>query len=532
MSSYDKTISQSKTICGKVILVGAGPGDPGLLTVKGLGAIREADCIIYDRLAAPELLNEAKPDCEKIYVGKENHHHTMPQEEINRLLAEKAHQYETVVRLKGGDVYVFGRGGEEGIYLKEHEIPFSVIPGISSALAGPAYAGIPITHRGLATGFRVVTAHNQKDETAEIDFASMINPGETLVFLMGLSKVGEIADGLLKAGREKTTPAAVISHATTGAQKSCVGTLDTIAEQTRNEGLTSPALIVVGDVVSLRERQILNFYEQQPLFGKRYLVPAIAPLIPADHTADPVFRAGDGCANGINFRRSLGEMLRASGARVDEVRVGQIKTISRMFSKEELKNVNWMIFSSRNGVTGFFENLRTAGLDARSLANINIAVIGTQTANVLLQYGIQADFISKKQHGEAFAEELAEKIAQSDTVWYLSAAENSGTIEKGLKGNCNLAVVPVYENREVSVTCDLGDYDGIFITSASSALRLLKGYEANKPLPVIYSIGPNSTSRLKELGVSRIKEARESSYEALLELLQEENLHLEDKDAK
>lgn len=502
-------------MCGKVTLVGAGPGDPGLLTVKGLAAIREADCIIYDRLAAPELLNEAMPDCEKIYVGKENHHHTMPQEEINRLLVEKAHQHTKVVRLKGGDVYVFGRGGEEGIYLKEHGIPFSVVPGVSSALAGPAYAGIPITHRGLAIGFRVITAHNQKDETTDIDFTSMTNPKETLVFLMGLSKVGEIADGLLKAGREKSTTAAVISHATTAEQKSCVGTLETIAAQTKNAMLTSPALIVVGDVVSLRQQQMLNFFEQQPLFGKRYLV----PVINASKSADGSGGFFHGANKRMNCRRSLGELLRASGAQVDEVTVGQIQTIPCMFSKEELQKVDWLVFSSRNGVTGFFENLMTARLDIRSLANSKIAAIGMQTANILSEHGIRADFVSKKQHGEALAEELLERISKEDTVWYLSAAVSSGTIEKGLIENCNLVTVPVYENREVPVVCEWGEYDGIFITSASSASRLFKAYKTDKPLPVVYSIGPKSTERLRELGVTEIIEAKEPSYEAMIQLL-------------
>lgn len=487
-------------MCGKVTLVGAGPGDPGLLTIKGLAAVREADCIIYDRLAAPELLNEAKPDCEKIYVGKEDHHHTMPQEKINSLLVEKAHQHTKVVRLKGGDVYVFGRGGEEGIYLKEHGISFSVIPGVSSALAGPACAGIPITHRGLANSFRVITAHDQKGETAEIDFASMTNQKETLVFLMGLSKVEEIAEGLLEAGRKKDTPAAVISHATTPKQKSCMGTLETIAEQTKNAGLTSPALIVVGDVVSLGKQQILNFFEQQPLFGKRYLVPVIGK-------------------SGKNDRKSLGEMLREKGAQVDEVMVGQIREVSCAFSREELQGVNWLIFSSRNGVTGFFENLMKAGLDARNLANCKIAAIGVKTADMLSEYGIRADLISKKQNGEDFAKEMLRMVSAEDMVWYLSAAENSGTIEKSLNENCSLVTVPVYENRKVPVACEWRDYDGIFITSASSASRLFQTCKTNQPMPVVYSIGPDSTKRLREIGVTEIIEAKEPSYEAMIRLL-------------
>lgn len=512
MSSYDKAGKNRNDggTCGKVTLVGAGPGDAGLITVKGLRAVREADCIIYDRLCAPELLREAKPDCEKIYVGKENHYHTMPQAEINRLMAEKARQYVRVVRLKGGDAYVFGRGGEEGIYLRERGIAFSVIPGVSSAIAGPAYAGIPITHRGLASGFRVVTAHNQKDQMPDIDFSSMRDSRETLVFLMGLGRVEEIAEGLLKAGRERSTPAAVISHATTAKQRSVIGTLETIAEKTRREGLTAPALIVVGDVVSLGEQQALNFFEMQPLSGKRYLVPVIEPL----HDS----------GKGEDSRRSLAQMLREAGAWADEVTVGQIQRISCAFSREALLKVDWMIFTSGNGVTGFFENLRAAGIDIRSLANIRIAVIGKQTANVLLKYGIQANFISEKQQGEGFAKELSEMLPGQARVWYLSAVKNSGAIERGLKENCRLITIPVYENRKVPVCCEWGHYDGIFITSASSASRLFQAYPADQPRPAVYSIGPRSTGRLQELGITEVTEAGEPSCEALVScVLHKEN---------
>ena len=182
-----------KQLSGTVILVGAGPGDAGLITVKGLLAVQKADCIVYDRLAPPTLLLEAKDGCELIYVGKENHHHTMKQEDINRLLVQKSMEYETVVRLKGGDVYVFGRGAEEALFLKKHGVSVQVIPGISSCIAGPASAGIPITHRGKASGFHVVTAHDRRDKLADIDFNAMAAGKETCVFLMGLSKIGEIA---------------------------------------------------------------------------------------------------------------------------------------------------------------------------------------------------------------------------------------------------------------------------------------------------------------------------------------------------
>ena len=213
------------TTMGKVALVGAGPGDEGLLTVRGLELIKKADCLIYDRLLNVRCLALTKENCEKIYVGKENHNHTMKQDDINELLYKKSKEYELVVRLKGGDPYVFGRGGEEALFLNTKGVEVEVVPGISSSVAAAALAGIPLTHRGLSKGFMVITAHNQKDAISEIDFSLLTDEDITLVFLMGLSHVGDIAKGLIDAGRRADTPAAVISCGTTTNQKKCVGTL-------------------------------------------------------------------------------------------------------------------------------------------------------------------------------------------------------------------------------------------------------------------------------------------------------------------
>ena len=230
---------------GTVYLVGAGPGDPGLMTQKGLDCLRRADCVVYDHLANDSLLLETKPDCEKIYVGKQAGNHTMPQEEINRLLAQKAQSCETVVRLKGGDVYVFGRGGEEGAWLRREGVPFVVVPGVTSAIAGLAYAGIPITHRGVARGFRVMTAHDKGGGLTNLDFDSMAHTDDTLVFLMGLSLLGEITSRLLAAGKPSGTPAAVISEATLPTQRVVTAPLSELEARVRENPLPSPALIAV-----------------------------------------------------------------------------------------------------------------------------------------------------------------------------------------------------------------------------------------------------------------------------------------------
>lgn len=485
-----------RKMSGKVILLGAGPGDPGLITVKGLKAIREAGCIVYDRLASPELLAEAKPQCEKIYVGKANHHHTMKQEEINELLVRKSMEYDKTVRLKGGDVYVFGRGGEEGLYLRQQGVKFEVIPGVSSCIAGPAYAGIPITHRGKALGFHVVTAHDRRDELADIDFKAMAGGKETCVFLMGLSKVGEIAEKLMAAGMPEHTKAAVISQAATPGQKTCVSDLLHIAEEVKKAELVSPALILVGEVVSLREE--LNFYENRPLFGKRYLIPRIG---------------------GKPTR--LGNLLKEQGAFVDEVQVGEIVSGGEQFTAEELGRADWLIFTSKNGVHSFFRQFREQGMDLRSLASAKIAAIGGKTAEMLKELGLYADLIPDDFHSDALAEAMKQQLTGSETVWYLKAKNADSHLKEALEKHCRFREIAVYENCEEEPNLDalapLQEYDGILFTCASSAKRLSKAVGNLWDACRIYSIGPKTTSCLKKCGAESVLEAKHFTYDGLAE---------------
>jgi len=244
---------------GKVYLTGAGPGDIELLTVKALRVVREADVIIYDRLANPDILAEAKDGCAFIYVGKEDSHHTLPQEEINEVIYQSALQYENVVRLKGGDPFVFGRGGEEGIYLRERKIAFEFIPGITSAIAVPEYAGIPVTHRGVTVSFRVVTGHESKGKDhSQIPWENY-KSDDTIIFLMGLHRLNVICKKLIEIGKPKSYPVAVISRGTTPDEKTVVGTLETIYQLAKD--LPTPALIVVGEVVTLRDQ--LSWFEKE-----------------------------------------------------------------------------------------------------------------------------------------------------------------------------------------------------------------------------------------------------------------------------
>lgn len=486
-------------MAGTVYLVGGGPGDPGLITVKGLQALREADCVIYDRLSSHQLLEEAKPGCEMVYVGKADHRHTIKQEYINQILVEKSMRYEKIVRLKGGDAYVFGRGGEEGLYLAEKGVPFEVIPGVSSAIAGLAYAGIPITHRGKALGFHVVTAHNKRDELAELDFEAMARGKETCVFLMGLSKVEEISARLMEAGMPPETEAAVVSRATMPEQRTCTADLAHIAEEVRSAGLVSPALIVVGEVVSLRNG--LNFFEKRPLFGKRYLIPRIGEKSTA-----------------------LRELLLRQGAMVDEIQVGRIVDAGRAFSAEELKQVDWLVFTSKNGVEEFFKSFGKSGLDVRCLSGCRIAAIGGKTAELLRSYGLYADLIPDAFHSGALAESLRKQIRTEDLVWYLKAGNADGHLKKELEGYCRFEEIVVYENQavvpEMRKLRRPEEYDGVLFTCASSAERFLSaaGEEWKKCIKA-YSIGPKTTAALKKSGVENVFEAEKAAYKELAEIL-------------
>lgn len=486
-----------RQMAGVVTLVGAGPGDPGLLTLKGKEAIAKADCMIYDRLAAPELLEYAKADCEMIYAGKENHHHTLKQDEINQLLVEKAMEYENVVRLKGGDVYVFGRGGEEGLYLKEHGVAFQIIPGISSAIAGPAYAGIPVTHRGLASGFHVVTAHNRRDELAEIDFEAMARSKDTCIFLMGLSKVREIAEHLMEAGMAANTKAAVISKATMPEQKACVSDLTHIADEVEKVHLLSPAIIIVGDVVGLKDS--LDVITEEIESKKSCIVPKI----------------------GKETSR-LTKLLRKQNVFVEEIQVGEICKKDCVIEKRVLEQIQWLIFTSRNGIRGFFENLYALNLDARDLSGVKIAVIGEKTGDYLKTYGVRADFIPKEFHEAGFIKEFSSVVRPTDTVWYAGGVIGGEMLCRKLADVCKIQKLCVYENRAVEVN-EGKVQENVLFTCASSAERWINSLDledANqwKQEGKAYSIGPKTSEKLRKMGVKHIIEAPKSGYQELAKI--------------
>jgi uroporphyrinogen III methyltransferase/synthase len=495
-------MKQKDSTTGTVYLVGGGPGDPELITAKGLRLIQQADCLVYDRLSSPELLRHAKPDCEKIYVGKQNRHHSMKQEDINQLLVDKAKEYPCVVRLKGGDVYVFGRGGEEGEVLRRNGVPFEVVSGVTSAIGGLAYAGIPITHRGVATGFRVFTAHNKDDKLTDLDFASLANTSDTAVFLMGLSKLEEIVEKLLEAGKNPAVPVAVISCATTPNQQTCTGDLTNIVERVRNNPkVVSPALIVVGEVVNLRKS--LNFFEEKPLFGRNILLPRIE--------------------NGKNS--PLAAALTAQGAQVTELTVGKIAYLPHQFTKEELAEYSWIVFTSRNGVDSFFHALRQSGLDARSLANSRFVVIGGETKNALARWNMNADLMPEQFNSDALTQLLQETVSPSDCVFYPRAKKVDSKLEEALKGYCRVCSAALYENQpaepEELDKETLEAFDGVVFTCASSVRRTAAlfqkmGAELGK-IPHVYSIGAKCSQALEQAGIKEYQQAEKSSYQGLVE---------------
>ena len=489
---------------GKVVLVGAGPGDTGLLTLKGEKYIKQADCLVYDRLSSPQLLSMAKAGCELIYVGKENHKHVMKQDAINELLYEKSKCHELVVRLKGGDPYVFGRGGEEALYLVERNVDVEVVPGVSSSVAALAAAGIPITHRGVAKGFQVITAHSRKDEEADIDYSLLTDETITCVFLMGLAHVKSIAAGLIKAGRRADTPAAVISNGTLAAQRKCIGTLADIGEKIEKAKLTSPAIIVVGDVVSLNDR--LDFFEKRPLFGRKITVPYIETMA------------------GTN---ELISKLQQLGADVTPVKTGIIKPIIIPDFINKIKSADWILFTSKNGVKSFFYNLDLAGADIRLIANARFAVVGKATEKELAKHHINADIIPAEQTGKGFAEEVKFYIKddyklsnKKSKVCIFSAKEASPDLEAGLKGICELEKIDAYVNEQAdeSISESIGNSisEAVF-TSASNVDRFFDMLPENTCVETAYSIGEKTTAALEQYNVREIVQADDSSYEALVD---------------
>jgi uroporphyrinogen III methyltransferase / synthase len=437
---------------GCVFLVGAGPGDPGLLTLRAAEVIAAADVLLYDALVADAIVAVAPASCERVFVGKRGGQHTMPQDEIESLMIERARSGNRVVRLKGGDPFVFGRGGEEAESLVAAGIPFEIVPGITSAIAAPAYAGIPVTHRDYASAFTVATGHERPSKAASsLDWEKLADPQRTLLFLMAGESLAVVATQLIENGLAASTPAAVVQDGTLARQKTAVGTLSTIADIAANNHIGSPCVLVVGSVVTLRDR--IAWFDRRPLFGKRLLITRAA-------------------AQGAEFARCVagrgGEAILAPTIVIGPPDDG----LGAQRAIEELRQYRWIVFTSRNGVDAFFAQLAALHADARLLADLKIAAIGSATAERLMQYGIRADVVPKQFVGEEVARALLAAANRGDRVLVYRAQEARDVLPNTLDAaGLHATVVAAYKTttaEDSRFAAKLERADAVIFTSSSA----------------------------------------------------------------
>ncbi len=419
----------------KVYLIGAGPGDAGLLTIKGKEILENADVIVYDALANVALLNYARTDAEYIYVGKRANNHALPQQEINTLLIKKAKEGKIVARLKGGDPYIFGRGAEEAEELLAANVPFEEVPGISSTIAGPAYAGIPLTHRSFASSVTLITGHEDPTKPGSVhNWKALASSASTLVFVMGMKNLPEISKNLIAAGLPENTPAALVHWGTTAHHRSLVGTIQSLPQDAIKQKFTNPSVIVVGHVVSLRDK--LNWFEQKPLLGKGIVVT----------------RAREQAS-------TLAHSLAKLGAHVIQFPTIEIHPLKNYDNvNKEIQNLNtyqWLVFTSVNGVKHFWKRLQIHKLDSRCLHNKKIAAIGPATADALRQRGIEPDFIPERYVAEGVVEGMLALGMKGKNILIPRALEAREILPEALQNaGANVTILPIYETKPADTRKD------------------------------------------------------------------------------
>ncbi len=481
---------------GKVYLVGAGPGDPGLLTVKGKECLEQADVVLYDYLANPVLLRHAREQAERIYVGRRGRGQYQDQANINRLLIDRANAGQIVVRLKGGDPYVFGRGGEEAEAVAMAGVDFEVVPGVTAAVAVPAYAGIPVTHRTLASTVTIVTGHEDPSkQTTVMDWPKLAATSGTLVFMMGMKTLPTIVARLLEEGRSPETPVAAIRWGTRADQQTVIGTLRDIVEKAEQARFEPPTVIIVGEVVRLREQ--LNWFEKRPLFGKRIV------LTRAQEQAQEFSR-----------------LLAAYGAEPIEVPTIQIVPPAGWHAIDHaigrLAGYHWLLFTSVNGVKPFMERLRAAHKDSRALAHLQVCAIGPRTAAELAQYGVTPDVVPSEYQAEGILAAFEGQSLHGKRV-LIPRAEVAREIlpEQLRRMGAEVDVIAVY--RTIAPAADVsrlreqiavGDIDLITFTSSSTVrnfVELVGGADEARRLgakTAIGCIGPITAQTASEYGLS------------------------------
>lgn len=504
---------EKKAVPGTVYLAGSGPGDPKLITVKALEKIREADAIIYDYLAGKEFIKEARPGAELIYVGKTGRNHAVEQIDINQILVKKALEHKCVVRLKGGDPYVFGRGAEEAEELVNAGIPFEVIPGVTSAVAAPAYAGIPVTHRDHASLVTFVTGHENPDkDQSSIDWENLAKNKGSLVFLMGVKNLEIITSSLINNGMSPDTPAALVRWGTTPDQSSFLSCLQLIAEESVKRSFKAPAVLVVGSVASLKPK--LDWYEKKPLFGKKVMITRSREQ------------------SGKMAQRILGQ-----GGKPLLFPTIQIKE-PRDFTDLDLSissasDYDWIIFTSVNGVDAFFSRFFATGHDIRELAGPKFGAIGPITADAIRKHGIKVELLAAQFVQEGVLDALRQKDILGNRFLIPRAEKARDILPEGIAGmGGSVRVVTAYRTdmpehadvKAVKESLANRDVDIITFTSSSTVthfMGLVGKEDAGNLLEgvVVASIGPVTSRTIREFGLEPTLEASEYTIDGLLDAI-------------
>ena len=498
---------------GKVYLVGAGPGDPGLLTRRAFELMQEADLIVYDALVSPEVLKLAPKSIEKLYAGKRSSQHAIPQQDLNELLADRALEGKKVVRLKGGDPYVFGRGGEEAQTLVRRGVSFEVVPGISSIVAAPAYAGIPLTHRDHCSGFMVITGHEEPGKAeSSVNWEAFAKFQGSKVVLMGVERIRSITDLLLEHGESKDTPVGMVRWGTTGRQEALIGTVGTIADLVAEKGFKAPAVTLIGGVVGLREQ--LNWFENRPLFGKRIVV---------TRTREQASRLSSEFAQ-----------LGASVFEIPTIRIEEPSDFRPMMDVIlGLNSYNWLVFTSPNGVTRFFHYFFRTFDDIRDFGGARIAAVGPATVAKLKELHLKVDVVPEKFVGSALPDAMAKfESLENLTIAILRAEVGGEDLPKRLEELGGIVddvacykTVPEVEDVDGALEeVEKNGADWITFTSSST----VENFHERSNIPdlleehpglKVASIGPETSKALKALGIEPHVEAKKSTIDGLVEAI-------------
>ena len=502
-------------MAGKVFLVGAGPGDYRLLTLKACDCLKRADTVVYDRLADKRILQYAPQNAEFIYVGKASSQHTMTQDKICQLLVDLGKAGKTVVRLKGGDPFVFGRGGEEALLLQKNNIPFEIVPGVTSAISVPAYAGIPVTHRGVAASFSVITGHEDPTkDSSDINWEKLATATDTLVFLMGVANLPKITAKLIENGRPATTPVAIIRWGTKLQQQVWTSTLVEAAAMAQREGIKPPCIFLVGDVVNLRaDLAWFDNIAMKPLFGKKVLVT----------------RSRSQASKLTTALEELGaECIEAPAIKIVPP-VDNYEALDKAIG--QLDKYNWLIFTSTNGVEHFWHRLVAGGKDARVLYKARICAIGAATAQALASHGITADVVPERYQAEGIIEALDNELIAGTKILIPRAAEARALLPEALtKAGAQVDVVAAYETVmgdaeavEIRDSLAKGEIDVVTFTSSSTVenlLKILKEPELLKEAQLA-AIGPITAETMQKNGLTANIVAAEYTIEGLVQSIKE-----------